>query len=1393
MKALKNSLIALTAFFSLLTYSQDDKFFDPAKHNNRVSDKEPSAADYLFGELKPDYKVITSNSSYIEIEYYPAGMKKQEMESNGERFSTYEFQYGLEKTIMQSGSPDLKYRSFSVFLPSGKNNSVQIVDFEVKEERDVNIAPVPRMNLFNPSVRSFENIYYTYVKNSEYSKNKFLPEEIASLTGIEPVRDITAGNLIINPTQYNPVTRTLKIYTRVRVRINFGEAPVQLNRPRSREEISLLSGSALNSAVAMNWVDPKYRNSFRDRILENSPMATGDWYKIEIKDNGENGSSEGMYKISKAFLEGAGINLTNVDPRTVKMYGNGGELLPDSVSSPRPSNLDEIAIYFEGEADGQFNNEDFILFYNKAINNWKYSAGSRTYNHYVNYHTRSNYYWICLNTANNGRRMAVVPSENTSGAVIASSFTEKLFWEPEQSNLINEGNLWLSNAKRPGNSFEWNVTLGGLENGSDIFYRVKLASRCLDPNTNYFLVKDDYSTMAEFYFEMGIVYPGFGEWIATATRDFTVNQSQKTNGEQVKLRSTYYASYGEADGYVDWYEVLYKRRLNSASGDILRFDSPDTSATVEYNVSSFSGNNIKVFDATDHNHVKIIQPISVSASNVRFQKTETSGVISKYIVAGPNAYTNRTPTSISSRVANQNLRGIADGYDFIIITHKDFLQAADRLKNKREQGGPTTPGYLKTLVVTTDQIFNEFSGGVYDAVALRDFVKYAYDNWQTRPVYVCLLGDGSFDYKEILDQHKNWVPAWELTSPTIHQVAGLTTDDYFVNVVDGSEWIFGKPDLAIGRIPANTLQEAHSYIDKIDAYESGANNGYWKNRMLFVADDEKTTAPGCEGIFHLSQCESLAEQYTPPFIDKVKAYLLTYPTVITPQGRRKPQVNADIAKYWTEGILNIHYTGHGSPDVWAHEYVLEKDNIMSMISNQNRYPFVSIASCDMSKFDNPTNQSAGELFMITGNKGAIGTLAASRPVYASSNAALMYVVFSNLYIPRDTLLLQRRFGAAMFDTKRQISYSDNDAKYILMCDPTLRTQIPRFRSHVDSIQGLAGDTMQALSRIKIFGSVLNPDSSVWSSYNGKIVLKIYDVDKQIVMFEDCNPPLQHNFRLNGGIIFSGTKNVVNGKWVVEYIVPRDISYLNQPGRLINYFYNNQSDGAGINRNFIVGGLNPNAPVDSIGPQISLFLNNRNFRTGDIVSSDFKFLADLFDESGINTTGTIGHKLEAVIDGNENTKYDMTNFYNSDSTYKSGTIDYDFSGIAVGRHTLRLKAWDTYNNSSEATIEFDVTASGTLQVMNVYNYPNPFNSNTAFTFQHNYPGDISVKIKVYTVAGRLIKEINEPAISDKFVVINWDGKDADGETLGNGVYIYKLVVESLDGLSITNTGKLAVLK
>jgi hypothetical protein len=1379
-----------THYFSLYAQNNGKKSNANDKTIETNSPKYKTTIPDNYDNVDLEYKIIASNASYIEIEYYPHYLESVNFEYNKEKYKSIIFENSVSESIDKSGTPDLSFRVFPLFLPSENNNSVTIIDYDINELNNINLVPIASVKAIEPSKRGFENYELAYIKNpGEYSKNKFLPSEISYLKNVGITREATSASLVIHPYQYNPVSKVLKQYTRIRVRVNFGQNPTFLNRLRSIQEYNFMKGLAINSDVAVNWINPRFLLK-KNNIITSSKMSQGDWYKIEIKDNGS-GGSEGIYKLSKSYLETAGINFANVDPRTIKMYGNGGLLIPEDPSFPRPQDLQEIGIYVEGEQDGRFDNGDYILFYANSINNWNYNNPLVGYSHFVNYYSKSNYYWIQINSSGTGQRMNNVQSVNEPNPIVVNSFTDHLFYEPEISNLIFEGNLWLSEKKSHGEYFTWGNTLYGLDPNSVINYKIKAACRVFIGYYSQMLLQEDNSNSGNYLFNMGQVSPvGFGDWVWVGDYNFSINASQM-HSQSSTFRATFQTNQPDGEGYIDWMEIHYRRLLNSPQNDFLKIYAPESLGTFEYNVSGFSGNQIKIFDISNHNSVEIIQPISSGANSVRFQKTHFTQNYKKFIVTGSNGFKTPVTNSISQRIPNQDLHGFTDGADFIIITHSDFMPVAERIKTKREASGSSNPDFLKTIIVNVQQIYNEFSGGVFDATAIRDYVKYCYDSWQRKPIYVLLLGDGDFDYKNLLIDDGNWVPAWEFTSPTLNQVNGFTSDDYYVQISGISPYPLGSdpPDIAVGRIPIHSVEEGNNYLQKLDCYESSQYNGYWKNKMTFVADDGKTTS-GNDGTQHTDQSEALSENFVPAVFDKAKLYLVAYPTVITSQGRRKPDCNKDIIKYWNNGNIMLNFVGHGSPEVWAHEYVFEIDVALSQLKNNCKYPFVTVASCDFSKFDNPISQSGGEKLLLAVDKGSIGTLAASRPVYGSQNSNFNNLFWSKLLATRDTLLLQKRFGDACFQTK-QTFFSVNDNKFVLLSDPTLRVQIPRYGSVVDSIQGLLNDTMRALSRIKIFGSIIHTDSSLWTDFNGQIFLKLFDVSRNVVIRDEDG--YEFRFKVQGGIIYSGNQSVNNGKWVAEFIVPKDISYQDKNGHLIDYFYNNQADGSGEYTNFIVGGIDPNASLDTAGPQIKMFLNDRNFRSGDIVNNNFDFISDLYDESGINTTGTIGHKLEATLDNNESNKYDLTTYYNSDTTYKQGSLKYTFSSVADGKHTLKLRVWDTYNNSSESSIDFIVSNNASLSVTNVINFPNPFKDKTTFTFQHNYPDVIKVKIKIYTVAGRLIRDITQENITDKFVAIDWNGKDEDGETLGNGVYIYRLTVESADGTSVTNSGKLAVLK
>src|SRR4030095_848182 len=387
MRAIKLITFTLFSLTGSLVFAQSDIFF-----TGQNNEKTVTSSNFL--ENKPDYRIINSNSSYIEIEFYPSHITNQKVTYNAQTFEVYDFQNSVSNDLTLAGNPDVRFRIFSIAIPSELNNTVQVTDFEVKEINNVNLAPIPFINALNPNVRGFENIYYAYIKGAAYDKNKFYPENVAALNDIGNLRELTTARLTINPFQYNPASGVLKVYSRIRVRVTFGTAPLPFNRPRTKEEINLLKGTVLNSDLALNWLNPKNKTEIGQNRVTSSVLSSGDWYKIDVFDQGHDGKSEGIYKITKSALQSAGVNLNGVDPRTIKMFGNGGYVLSENMLDPTSEDLQQIRIYFAGEEDGSFDSQDYILFFARGINNWNYDSASNSYNHYVDVFSNSNYYWI---------------------------------------------------------------------------------------------------------------------------------------------------------------------------------------------------------------------------------------------------------------------------------------------------------------------------------------------------------------------------------------------------------------------------------------------------------------------------------------------------------------------------------------------------------------------------------------------------------------------------------------------------------------------------------------------------------------------------------------------------------------------------------------------------------------------------------------------------------------------------------------------------------------------------------------------------------------------------------------------------------------------------------------
>ncbi|GAB4295261.1 MAG: type IX secretion system sortase PorU [Ignavibacteriaceae bacterium] len=1304
------------------------------------------------------FEVISSNNRYLVLSYSPVFTDTSVVSYGNQDFINVDFYNSYLPEISVPGMPRLTEYRINIGVPGETGNTIQILSTEY-EEINGRILPVER-----------------HIREGDFDKLLFEPT--ADYFSYEPADDpvvfgefgisrgIPVQIIRIRPVEFFPTQNKIKLYTKIVFRINFYGGSEYSSVPAD----DFLKDAIVNFDVARFW--NKKNLSLKKEII-NSVLAEGKWYRFEAPE-------EGIYRITYQDLPSYGIDPNTVDPRTIKIYNNGGKILPENINTYRPPDLQEIAIKIIGEEDGKFDPSDYILFYGRGVHFRDFDSSSQKIIRFFNPYSNENYFWITSGGAS-GKRMQNKVGLNQPDHIVQT--TTRAFADTE-TDLINIGNTGRQffgddfSSSLPSRSYIH--TLNGRVQATDINYNIRFINATGNSITvNFYesgnlLESKSINGFGPLDYDVGV------EGIIQET----YNGSLTDNRSNIKLEMI--SSSGSSLGYLDYIEIEYTSDLKPVNNNKLFF-SPETTAVVEYYLSGFSSSNIKVYDITDHSDVKpITNYVLISGGDCRFQAQESSDKISKYFAVGDDNF--KIPVN-PLEVSNSNIHGFSEGAKFIIITHKNFLPAANRLKNYRENEAVVK---LSTHVVDIEHIFNEFGGGLKDVTAIRDFLKYAYDNWAVTPEYVLFFGKGTYDYKNIEGFNTNYIPTWQ-TVESLSLVFGkdsYTTDDYFTKV-DGDD---SRIDLASGRITVETSQQAEDIVDKIIRYENGTDLGTWRNLITLVADDGYK-GNEYEGALHVVGSETLANTYIPQSFDINKIYLAEYPDVITSAGKRKPDVNKAIIDAVNRGTLIINYVGHGSPDLWAHEVVFDKSVTVPQMINE-RYCFLTAATCDFGYFDIPNFQSAAEMMLLKNNGGTIGVLSSARLVFSSLNHTLMYNFFKDLLdSPRDTLNLSVPIGKALFLTK-QILTGVNDQKYFIFGDPTLRLHIPQYFARIDSINGNDLSTtvqINALGDVSIRGTVLDPAGSPWTDFSGEGVLTIFDSERKVKL-ERLN---NYEITVQGGTIFRGRVSVNNGTFAENFVVPKDISYENKNGKAVLYFFNNNSDGIGFTTEFIVGGTDTSKQNDGEGPEIEIYFDDPSYSGGNLITPNSKLIIHLSDETGINTTGTgVGHKLEGILNGEENNPIDFTEYFTGDldAGGRSGEINYPFSGLKSGNYELLVKAWDVFNNFSEKTTYFSVVSDDNLVLQDVYNYPNPFSSNTSFTFQQNLTMPLDVRIKIYSVSGRLIREIERRNLNEKFVKIDWDGRDQDGDLIANGTYLYKLIVKTVDGsYSETVLGKLAVIR
>ncbi|MFQ5707919.1 MAG: type IX secretion system sortase PorU [bacterium] len=1278
----------------------------------------------------------------------------------------------------KAGYPQIPYHVAVLGIPDGASIQYQIIESDYEILDDVKLLPFPRFKKVEDVVQE------EFILDQEvYGRTGDYPPSLVMIGKPEYFRNQQVVRIEVFGVQYMPAKNKIKKYNRITLKIEFvggKTTPVPPPVRRSRSEESLYRHTILNYQQAVQWRRVKSKAASLSKRA--SLFGTNQFYKMTIQE-------EGIYKIDGKFLESNGINLSEIEPSKVRLFNNGGRELPRDMNQPRPDGLLENAILVEDGGDGRFDRDDFILFYGVGVSGWDYDSQKQSYSHYINHYGFDNVYWITWEGQQDGKRMQEVASPAPTGAAV-NTYQGRIFVEEEQNSPLRSGLDW----------FGWLFA-------SDEFSRKKLFTFTL-PNA----VPDDsllityrfasinqgihgFAVLLNGSFVDNVQFAGLSPELDGFVRMRAFTASVELGGGLIagdnKLQFEYSPPFKEGQAYMDWFELLYTARLNAVD-DELAFTVFPASGARSYQVGNFSDKAVQLFDVTDFSNVKQIVGTDFANGNLTFTDAQDPSLPRRYIALNSSKF--RSVPNIE-RVETTDLRTAATGAEFVIVTHEDFLSEALRLESFRENGNPDNR--LETVVVRISDIYDNFSGGLMDPVAIRDFLKYAFENWDPAPGYVLLLGDGDYDHRNIISKaDKNWIPTYQTTE--LVELGSRTADSRYTYVA-GNDAVM---DMAIGRLNVQTLTDAKNAVDKIIAYETQPLRGAWRNTVTMVGDDELNQGgrpDASDARLHIPQAESIAENYLPKSFDVEKIYLSEFPKVLSASvsGVRKPAAEEALIRQINKGTLIVNYIGHGNATQWAHEIVFQKaDN--DRVQNQDKLVFFVAATCDWALYDNPQSQSQAEELLLTENRGAIAMLSSARLVFSGNNA-----FFNKQFYPRlfPAFGQSARIGDAFVSTRIRTRNTVNDEKFHIFGDPTLRLAIPRQEVVITSMQP---DSIVALNTIEVEGEV-RKDGQVWSSFNGKALVTTFDSRKFVKHFPEIGGPV--NYFLPGNTIFRGTTSVTNGKFTAKFIVPKDISYGGKQARLSTYVWNDETDGEGYRDNILVSGTTSNL-VDTRGPRIRIsFESQPSFTTGDIVGENELLIVDIGDSlSGVNIAGEIGHRLTLSIDPDQETclselsrflgigSIDLTGLFQfNEGDHLRGRVEFplnfpkevDIGGKKVpcvapngeDRHTLLVKAWDNSNNSTTAAVEVAVIHDQSLVLREVLNYPNPFSRNTTFSFFSNL--DAQVQIKIYTISGQLIRTLPREYLFARsgFNMIEWDGRDEDGDFPSNGIYLYKLTAKA----------------
>lgn len=1101
-----------------------------------------------------------------------------------------------------------------------------------------------------------------------------------------------------------------------------------------------------------------------------SVLSDGDIYKISV-------NQTGIFKLDKAFFESKlGINLANLNPKKIKIYGTRGGRLPEANNIPRIDDLEQLHIKVVGEEDGRFDNGDFVLFYAEGADIWKYQNTSNSYTFDKNIYENNNYFFIKIDNSD-GLRMANDKIIDSPASEISEYYDMVQRLEEDKINLLGNfsategtGKEWYGDGFN--NSLKEKVytskfDFSGLDISKPIDVEILFAGR--SKASSVVVLSIGGKSLNKTISSVAVT-----DIESIYAKKVILKENILITEQNPSVKLNYSGSSSDAEGWIDYLQIVFQKHLDLNGSQLsFRNQSLKSANIAGLRLSGFS--NQEIWDVTNPLAPKVVKVVD---NIVKFQP---NGNIREF-VAHNNLTGAYEPTALG-KINNQNLHAMKD-QDMILVYHPKFKNQALKLAEHRSKVSG-----LKILVAQTDAIYNEFSGGKVDPVAIRDMAKLLLDR---NPAfkYVLLFGDGSYDYKGIVKDiaAESFVPVYE-TDESLDPIDGFPSDDFYGLLGDNEGVnLVGSLDAYVGRLPVRSEEEATSIVDKIIHYDTSPQTfGDWKLRSLYVADDEDFNT-------HVSDIDEVAnnDERRHPLFNQSKVYSDAFTQVSTSGEKRYPEVNKQINENIFKGLHTMTYLGHGGPLGWAQERILTVPEIQTW-TNFNNLLLMITATCSFGAYDDPSITSPAEFALHNPKGGAIALMTTTRAVYTNSNKQLTDAVHAEMLKKNNGV--GSTFGYILTEGKNSKSgdfFRINSRKFSLLGDPSQPISMPKYQVVTTKVNGADAsklDTLHALQKVTIEGYISDDAGVKIHNFNGTIYPTVFDKKSTFQTLSNDDGSPKFNYTMYRNILFKGAASVTNGDWKFSFWIPKNINYSYGNGR-ISYYSNDGdvTDAGGIFTNFAIGGTAKQDVVDVEGPRMDAFMNDENFVSGGLTNANPILLLNLEDDLGINVTGSaIGQDITATLDGDSKNVFVLNDFYESQKdNYGKGKVRFPLSNLANGPHYILAKAWDISGNSTEKRIDFIVSAPGSEGLKHVYNYPNPFTTNTSFQFEHDLVNtDIEILVNIYTITGKLVKSIPTTKYSSGFRVndISWNGKDDFDAGLARGIYLYKIQVHSKE-LNVT---------